>query len=103
VPYPCTPADGCDMLLIDTALAATDTWFLGVATDDSLVVNTLLTKQSGFVPPYFLRDSGATSLARVRHTMGLPPAVRSPGALLRTRLQMLQRSRQLQAARRQRE
>jgi hypothetical protein len=67
LPYPCTPADNCFMLLDDTVLTDTTLWFLSVATEDSLVVDTLLGTPSGFVPSYFLRDSGATTLARIRN------------------------------------
>ncbi len=94
LPYPCTPANNCIVFLLDTVLSATDTWFLGVATDDSLADDTQLTSQSGWTPPYFLRDSGATSLARVRGRGSPPRVLQTRAALVRTQKRMAARWKQ---------
>jgi hypothetical protein len=94
LPYPCTPANNCIVFLLDTALSATDTWFLGVATDDSLVDDTQLTSQSSWTPPYFLRDSGAMSLASVRGGVSRPRELQPRAALARTRKRIAARWKQ---------
>lgn len=81
-PYPCTPADGCYAILFDTMSTASDLWVLQVATDDSLVVDTA-TAQPSFTPAYFLRDSGVTSLARVRAHTAIPGEPLKRAALVR--------------------
>lgn len=74
-PTPCTPADFCIISLLDTALSqdTTDSWFFMVGGEDSLVDETPTFINSGWLPAYFLRDSGATSLARIRGVRP-PPA-----------------------------
>lgn len=91
-PTPCTPADSCFVLLTDTTLSqdTTDSWLFEVTSEDSLVDETPTFLNSGWLPAYFLRDSGATSLARVRGVR-LPPA--SSIAAPRSRLLALREAR----------
>ena len=63
---PCTPADNCTAVFLDTVASKNDEWFLRVAGADSLADETVAAVNTGPLPPYFLRDSGATSLSRIR-------------------------------------
>jgi hypothetical protein len=92
LPIPCTPADGCVFVLLDTIVAVEDNWFLAPASGDSLFDITSPSLNTGWRPPYFLRDSSIASLARVS-----APIRRMSAEASRAQLLALRRRRQLGA------
>ena len=68
LPVPCTSTDGCLIEVSDTSLAkdTIDSWILRPGGVDTLADVTPTYANTGWLPPYFVLDSGVASLARVR-------------------------------------
>jgi hypothetical protein len=68
LPVPCTATDACLIIASDTSLAkdTTDSWLLQPAVVDTLLDVTPTDLNTGWLPQYFVLDSGVASLARVR-------------------------------------
>jgi hypothetical protein len=69
LPVPCTSTDGCFIEVSDTTLAkdTIDSWVLQPGGVDTLTDVTPTFANTGWLPQYFVLDSGVTSLARVRN------------------------------------
>lgn len=69
LPVPCTSTDECLVIVSDTSLAkdTIDSWLVRPGGADTLADMTPTYLNTGWLPPYFVLDSGVASLARVKN------------------------------------